>query len=71
MLLESESNIGFSILATKYKINIRIPTIRMTKIIWYTIRLSEFLSVCSPSWVTNLSEGAIRSDAIDSNCFFR
>jgi hypothetical protein len=28
----------------------------------------EFLSVCSPSCVTNLSEEAIRSD--DSNCFF-
>ena len=64
------SNIGFSILATKYKINIRIPTTRITKIIWYTIRSSEFLSVCSPSCVTNLSEEAIRSDAIDSNCFF-
>ena len=38
--------------------------------IWYTIRWSEFLSVCSPSWITNLSEEAIRSDIIDSNCFF-
>src|SRR6187200_656855 len=63
------TNIGLSILATRYKINTRIPIIKIANRICNSIRFCVFLSVCCPRNVTKLSEDSIKLDAIDSTSF--